>query len=109
MSDLIKQVGGIEKAKDIVNGAPENSQYWRDMDSICSPNEILYYVWFDEDLLVFDVDDGWVKSIYHSGAEYIIEQLQNIDDLRQAIADYNTDHCTNIENHISPSTVRIEK
>lgn len=31
------------------------------------------------------------------------------EEVRKEIADYNTDHCSDIENHISPSTVRIEK
>ncbi len=109
MSDLIKQVGGIERAKNIVSGAPKNTEMWRDMDSVCSPNEILYYVWFGGALLVFEDGKGWIKSIYHDGEEYILDQLQELNDLRQAIADYNTDHCTNIENHISPSTKVIDR
>lgn len=32
-----------------------------------------------------------------------------LDDLRQAIADYNTDHCSDIGNHLSPSTKVIDK
>lgn len=68
MTDLIKQVGGIEKAIDILSKVPSD----------CDAYET---------------------------ETHIIE----LDDLRQAIADYNTDHCSDIGNHISPSTVRIEK
>ena len=31
------------------------------------------------------------------------------EEVRKEIADYNTDHCVNIENHISPSTIIINK
>ena len=32
-----------------------------------------------------------------------------LDDLRTAIAEHNTDHCTDIRNHISPLTGVIER
>lgn len=83
---LIEKVGGIEKAKAIVEGAPETSQFWRDMDSICSPNEILYYVEGPLFWIVWDVEkQKWVESIISEGSEYIIEQLQSLDELRTAI------------------------
>lgn len=87
--DLIEQVGGIERARGIVDGAPDNSEFWRDMDSVCSPNEILYYAWFGGALLVFDSDKGWIKSIYHDDNEYILDQLQDLNDLRTAIAEHD--------------------
>jgi hypothetical protein len=68
MTDLIKKVGGIEKAKEIVKDKP------------------------------------YLRHQYFDGFD-----LYNIEDVRQAISDYNTDHCTNIENHISPSTKVINK
>lgn len=68
MTDLIKQVGGIEKAKEILSKAP------------------------------IDCDAYETET-------HVIE----LGDLRQAIADYNTDHCSDIINHVSPSTQVYEK
>ena len=144
---LIEKVGGIEKAKAIVKGAPETSQFWRDMDTICSPNEILYYVEGPLFWTVWDVEkQKWVESIISEGSEYIIEQLQSLDELRTAIEHHyygrseaeelaayaelshekieggamlvgdfsearkiidkqlESDHITDIRNHISPNT-----
>lgn len=80
MTDLIKQVGGIEKAREIVSGAP----MWASGFSVQSMDYFSGHLWIDD------------KEFY-------------LESLVQAIADYNTDHCVNIENHISPSTLRIEK
>ncbi|WHP06784.1 hypothetical protein QLH32_04750 [Acinetobacter corruptisaponis] len=76
---------GVEKAREVVEGAPENSVYYRDMDSVCSPNEVLYYAWFGGALLVKDEEKGWTKSIYHTGEEYILDQLEKIDDLKRLV------------------------
>lgn len=84
MTDLIKQVGGLQKAKDIVNGAPRNATTVR----------------------ISIMGD---QFLYGRCENSVAGNLILLDDLRQAIADYNTDHCSDIENHISPSTVRIEK
>ena len=79
MTDLIKQVGGIEKAKKIIAEMPRYA--------------VIYSTVFDQ---YFDGLTGEYEDII-------------LDDLRQAIADYNTDHCVNIENHLSPSTRIINK
>lgn len=79
----------IEQMREIVDGAPEGAHLWRDMDSICSPNEILYYAWFGGALLVFEEGKGWIKSIYHDGSEYILDQLQELNNLRTAIAKHD--------------------
>ena len=83
MTDLIKQVG-LKKAKIIVENAPRNAT---------------------------------TVSISLMGDQFLYGRCENsvggnlilLDDLRQAIADYNTDDCKDIQNHISPNTVRIEK
>lgn len=80
----------IEQMREIVEGAPEGAHLWRDMDSICSPNEILYYAWFGGALLVFEEGKGWIKSIYHDGSEYILDQLQELNNLRTAIAKHDS-------------------
>lgn len=82
MTDLIKQVGGIESAKKLINEKPK----------CCNCYDLMYGY-------------GYVSSWFMVDFNITI----NLDDLRQAIADYNTDHCTNIENHISPSTKVIDK
>lgn len=62
--------------EDIKKNAPQGATHWRDMDSICSPNEILYYcnpfgIW-----CVWDVDkQRWLKSIIHDNSTYILDQL----------------------------------
>ena len=107
--NLIQELG-IEKCRAIVDGAPRGAKKWRDMDSVCSPNEILYYAKGPHFWVVWDVEKNcWVVSIIHDGDEYILDQLQDLNDLRTAIAayDYNhtdnlshfTDNCTDIRNH----------
>lgn len=78
MTDLIKQVGGLQKAKDIVNGAPQWAIWW------CAENK------------------KYLDFIPCSKCLHVV-------DIRQSIADYNTDHCSDIGNHISPSTRVINK
>lgn len=106
--NLIEKLG-LEKCKQIVDGAPEGSEMWRDMDSVCSPGEVLYYWWFGGALLVHDAEKGWIKSIYHDGNEYILDQIEDLHDLRSALADHDRiDACSDIKNHISPNTKVIE-
>lgn len=90
--NLIEKLG-LEKCKQIVDGAPEGSEMWRDMDSVCSPGEVLYYRWFGGALIVNDAEKGWIKSIYHDGNEYILDQLEGLSDLRAALADHNSKPC----------------
>jgi hypothetical protein len=107
--NLIEELG-LEKCKQIVDGAPKGSEMWRDMDSVCSPGEFLYYSWFGGALLVHDPEKGWFKSIYHDGNEYILDQLEGLKDLRAALADHDrTDYVSDIRNHIAPTTVVIER
>lgn len=62
---------------EIKRNAPEGAQYWRDMDSVCSPNEILYYCCAFGVWLVFnDEKDIWEQSIIYPDGEYILEQLK---------------------------------
>ena len=64
----------IEKIR---KNKPDDATHWRDMDSWCSPNEILYYTcafgvwcaWNDEKLI-------WEKSLIHFDCDYILEQLK---------------------------------
>lgn len=79
MSDLIKQVGGIEAARKIIAEMPKYA--------------VIYSTAFDH---YFDGLTGEHEDII-------------LSDLRQAIANYNTDTITDIQNHISPSTKVYDK
>jgi len=90
--NLIKHLG-LEKARAIVDGAPRGAEKWRDMDSICHPNEILYYAKGAAFWVVWDIEKKcWMVSIIHDGDEYILDQLQDLKSLRTAIAEYECDH-----------------
>jgi len=90
--NLIEKLG-FGKCKAIVDGAPRGAEKWRDMDSVCHPNEILYYAKGPHFWVVWDVEKNcWVVSIIHDGDEYILDQLQDLSELRTAIADYECDH-----------------
>ncbi|WP_168383448.1 hypothetical protein [Acinetobacter indicus] len=78
----------IEQMREIVGGAPE----WA----------FGYDIIDDEYFTGADIQDGY--SIDH------MEGCVCVDDLRAALADHDrTDHCSDIKNHISPTTVVIEK
>ena len=82
---LIEKLG-LEKCKQIVDGAPRGAEKWRDMDSVCSPNEILYYAKGPHFWVVWDVEKKcWVVSIIHDGDEYILDQLELLSDLKAQI------------------------
>ena len=58
-------------------------------------------------------NDGrhWVNEefSYIPEIQVQIQKMIRISDLRTAIAEHNTDHCTDIRNHISPLTGVIER
>ena len=87
--NLIEKLG-LEKCKQIVDGASFGTHYQVDTGKvICCHNENHFYF----------VDQ--VKL----GVEFI-----RIDDLRAALADHDrTDYVSDIRNHISPTTVVIER
>jgi hypothetical protein len=71
----------IEQMREIVDGAPEGVRYY------CASAEVYHLC---DDLLSF-------------------ECCISLSDLRAAIADHDrTDHCSDIKNHISPTTKVIE-
>lgn len=78
--NLIEELG-LEKCKQIVDGAPEWAQ------GFC-----------------FEL------SVYAASSKGVKLDITCLDDLRTAIADHDrTDTCTDIRNHISPNTKVIEK
>lgn len=85
--NLIEKVGGIEKAREIAFD-PLHPQ----MSHVSN--------------------DGrhWVNEAFAHIPEILcqIESVIRIDDLRTAIAEHDTDHVTDIRNHVSPSTKVID-
>ena len=110
--NLIEELG-LEKCKAIVDGAPRGAEKWRDMDSVCHSEEILYYAKGPHFWVVWAVEKKcWVVSVIHEGDEYILDQLQDLKDLRSAISNHSvtpTDMVTDIRNHIIPLTEVIER
>ena len=110
--NLIEELG-LEKCKAIVEGAPRGAEKWRDMDFVCHSEEILYYAKGPHFWVVWDVEKKcWVVSVIHEGDEYILDQLQDLKDLRSAISNHSvtpTDMVTDIRNHIGPLTEVIER
>lgn len=83
-SQLIEKVGGIERAREIAFD-PLHPQ------------------------MTHVSNDGrhWVNEAFAHIPEILcqIESMIRIDDLRTAIAEHDTDNCSDIRNHVSPSTV----
>lgn len=79
---LIEKLG-LEKCQEIVSDAPEWAKYW----------------------ITRDEYHGHIISFPNMTGQ----QSYLIDDLRSAITNNNTDHCTDIRNHISPLTGVIER
>lgn len=78
--NLIEKLG-LEKCKQIVDGAPEGARYY------CASAEVYHLC---DDLLSF-------------------ECCISLSDLRTALADHDRiDTCSDIKNHISPNTKVIE-
>ena len=50
------------------------------------------------------------KACYRRMGSVLLDGAISLNDLRAALADHDrTDHCSDIKNHISPTTVVIEK
>ncbi|MEG0132034.1 MAG: hypothetical protein RR677_11250 [Acinetobacter sp.] len=91
--NLIEQLG-LEKSQAIVDGAPETATNFL--------NEKYYEEWSH---------NGWVVSVngQWEDCKKPVGLMISLDDLRTAITNHNTDHCTDIRNHISPLTGVIER
>ena len=77
---------GLNRARDVIKQASDYAVYFRDMDSVCSPNEVLYYLWWEGELITFDTEKlRWVKSIYHDDNKYILDQLCELSELKRLI------------------------
>lgn len=96
MKELINKVGGIDKAKEIVDGAPD----WPVIGWCAVGNNYIFKQCEHAPCSYSNFDNAWSE-------EYAI-QFISIYDLRTAIADHDrTDFCSNFENGLSPSTTVI--
>lgn len=79
INNLIDKVGGIEKAIEIVSGAPDKTAlYYSDEDG-----DLVYF----RDGDYFDNDYGDWFEIY-----FMMPELKSLNDLRTAIALHGEDH-----------------
>lgn len=111
MTDLIKQVGGIDKAKQIISSAPDDyGVYYHEEIGYLSN---LAEVGTSTNLAInctINEKPATLHSCFTTIESFVnFDGVFNVDDLRQAIADYNTDHCSDIINHVSPSTQVYDK
>ena len=94
--NLIEELG-IEKARAIVDGAPDGANeysVWASLSYYKTVGEFCqlwrqHYQW-------------WNRVLYNS---YMKQHRRSLGNLRTAIAEHErTDHCSDIANHISPNT-----
>lgn len=109
--NLIEKLG-LEKCKQIVDGAPEDGTHFKLLLGV----SIFYLLSSNDeaDLAGLWIDDGddsyWGLSSYQNW-ELLLEENRFIPiaDLRAALADHDRiDTCSDIRNHISPNTKVIE-
>lgn len=96
VNNHVEAVGGIEKARAIVEGAPDNTA--------------LYYNNEDGDLVYFR-DGDYYDNDYGDWFEiyFMMPDLILLNDLRTAIASHSEDHeWEDIRNHVSPSTKVVD-
>jgi len=96
--NLIEKLG-LEKCKEIVDGAPVGATDYSDEDC-----EITYYQKTNNVIYWDDISDAWDEVYFE------MPELNPLSDLRAAIADHDrTGFVSDIANHISPTTVVIER
>lgn len=95
--NLIEELG-LEKCKQIVDGAPEWANKF-------NPETKVY----SKTVNVVFLGASYATHVVHSQAGFL-NGLVDLEDLRAALADHDrTDYVTDIKNHISPTTVVIER
>lgn len=93
--NLIEKVGGIERAREIVAGAPELST-----DYVFWTSKTRYINRLTKEVYLDSTHEWFSANIM------VLNLMHCLDDLRTAIAEHdNTDHVTDIRNHVSPSTI----
>ena len=95
--NLIEKLG-LEKCKQIVDGAPAGSTDYSNEDC-----EIVYYQ-KTNNVIFWDSECSTWDEVY-----FMMPKLESLSDLRTALADHDRiDTCSDIKNHISPNTKVIE-
>ncbi|MCO8100924.1 hypothetical protein [Acinetobacter indicus] len=96
--NLIEKLG-LEKCKQIVDGAPDQTADYYLYDTYFkSKNPVEWFYW---------EENQWR---FTSHSKRFANFLISLKDLRAALADHDrTDHCSDIKNHISPTTKVIER
>lgn len=95
--NLIEKLG-LEKCKQIVDGAPDWANKF-------NPETNMY----SKTVNVVFLGASYATHIVHSQVGFL-GGLVDLKDLRAALADHDrTDYVTDIKNHISPTTVVIER
>ena len=107
--NLIEKLG-LEKCKQIVDGAPEGALYWwphrdcyaKDTESFGFSDPFTGYEERTETPIFINEEWGVYRSTGYPN-------LVSLDIYRKAIADHDRiDMCSDIKNHISPNTKVIE-
>lgn len=95
--NLIEKLG-LEKCRQIVDGAPEWANKF-------NPETKVY----SKTVNVVFLGASYATHVVHSQAGFL-NGLVDLKDLRAALADHDrTDYVSDIRNHISPTTVVIER
>ena len=98
--NLIEKLG-LEKCKQIVDGAPSNAESYQDGYYFRESPEFQFHNGFHKQWNLTDNNGDYFKK---RGFDPIL-----ISDLRTALADHDRiDTCSDIKNHISPNTKVIE-
>lgn len=92
---LIEKVGGIERAREIVDGAPELST-----DYVFWTGKTRYINRLTEEVYLDSTHEWFSANIM------VLNLMHCLDELRTAITKHDTtDHVTDIHNHVSTSTI----
>lgn len=105
--NLIEKLG-LEKCKQIVDGAPELGSYWQEYG--VDTNKYYGYDDFDGSWYEYwDIPNAPMWQKVYSRYDFSFNRVP-LKDLRAALADHDrTDYVSDIRNHISPTTVVIER
>jgi hypothetical protein len=90
----------IEQMREIVSKAPTNAESYQGGYYFRESPQFMFHNGFHDQWNLTDND-----GLYFRAAGF---HPVRIDDLRTAIAENNTDHVTDIRNHVSPSTKVID-
>ena len=105
--NLIEKLG-LEKCKQIVDGAPELGSYWQEYG--VDTNKYYGYDDFDGSWYSYwDIPNAPMWQKVYSRYDFSFNRVP-LKDLRAALADHDrTDYVSDIRNHIAPTTVVIER